>query len=498
MLYLIVAVILSTIAIQVYWNYKNYQTNKQQLINEVRHSLNTSVESYFADLAQTRTFSIISDSMIEPSYVIDTIKKANGAHQIKLSQNVHRSPDKINGVIDSGRVLYGVQGSDTIFERFNLDSDSIKLNLRTLRSFEYETDSIQLTQIGELRSLTSKIVISLSHDSLRLKSIDSLFSEELKTRNIDVQFELSYSFNEFLRHRHGQDSVHVEQGNISLNATSPFLPPHTTLTVTFSNSTSELFKRSLLGISISTLLILAVIGCLFYLLRIIKHQKQLAEIKNDLISNITHEFKTPIATIGVAVEGIRNFDVLDDKEKTKSYLDMSKQQLDKLNTMVEKLLETATLDSESLSLHKSENDIIALIKAVVEKHQIVKGDKSIKVELINHPIEISIDEFHIENAINTILDNAIKYGGEDIQVSVKDLGKTVVIDISDNGNTLRKGDKDKIFEKFYRIPKGNTHDVKGFGIGLYYAKKVIEKHGGSLNLSLTKHLTTFSITLPHG
>ena len=286
MLYLIVAVILSTITIQVYWNYKNYQTNKQQLINEVRHSLNAAVESYFADLAQERTFSIIADSLVEPAFRVDTIKNSNGIRQIKLSQNILSTADSVNGIIDSGRVLYGVHGSDTTFERYNLDNDSIKLNLRTLGSFEFETDSIQFEQIGELRSLTSKIVISLSHDSLRVKSIDSLFSEELKTRDIDVRFELSHSFNEFLRHRHQRDSVTIENGNISLNATSPFLPPHTTLKVKFSNSIKELFKRSLLGISISTLLVLAVIGCLFYLLRIIKHQKQLAEIKNDLISNI--------------------------------------------------------------------------------------------------------------------------------------------------------------------------------------------------------------------
>jgi two-component system phosphate regulon sensor histidine kinase PhoR len=370
--------------------------------------------------------------------------------------------------------------------------------LRTIGNFEIESDSIKIVHLGELRSLTSKIVVSLSSDSLRLRSIDSLFSEELNTKNIDVNFELAHSFDEILKHRHSQDSVYEEKGEIKLNASSPFLPPHTTLTVTFSNSTKELFKRSMLGILISSLLVFAVIGCLIYLLKIINNQKQLAEIKNDLISNITHEFKTPIATIGVAVEGIRNFEVIKDKEKTKSYLDMSKQQLNKLNTMVEKLLETATLDSESLSLHKSETDINQLIELIVKKHILVNSHKAINTNLFQGSTIVNIDEFHIENALNNIIDNAVKYGGDEINISTYNENNNLVVEISDNGKTLKKKDKERIFEKFYRVPKGNTHDIKGFGIGLYYAKKVIEKHNGSITLDLSKKITTFRIKLPNG
>ena len=133
--------------------------------------------------------------------------------------------------------------------------------------------------------------------------------------------------------------------------------------------------QGLSGILLSLLLSIAIISCLFYLLKTIKHQKQIAEVKNDLISNITHEFKTPISTIGVALESIKNFNVIDDKEKTKSYLEMSSTQLNKLNVMVEKLLETATLDSEDLDLNKDEIDIVVLISALLEKHKISLDDK---------------------------------------------------------------------------------------------------------------------------
>ena len=109
----------------------------------------------------------------------------------------------------------------------------------------------------------------------------------------------------------------------------------------------------------------------------------------------------------------------------------------------------------------------------------------------------SIDVFHFENAINNIIDNAIKYGGKDISVEIVKQNNSIEITISDNGTSLTEGHKKHIFEKFYRVPKGNTHDVKGFGIGLYYTKKIIEKHNGNIDLSI-KPNTTFKITLPDG
>ncbi len=246
----------------------------------------------------------------------------------------------------------------------------------------------------------------------------------------------------------------------------------------------------------STILVLAVISCLLYLLKIIKNQKQLAEVKNDLISNITHEFKTPIATIGVAIESIKNFNVLDDKEKTKTYLNMSNNQLSKLNVMVEKLLETATLDSDSLKLEKENYNIAEILLSIVDKHKI-QTEKPISYTATSNKITANIDVFHFENAINNILDNAIKYGGNTIKINLSQNSIAFTVSISDNGNSLTKSNKDKIFEKFYRVPKGNTHDVKGFGIGLYYAKKIAEKHGGTMHLDLENNTTTFKISMPN-
>jgi two-component system phosphate regulon sensor histidine kinase PhoR len=252
----------------------------------------------------------------------------------------------------------------------------------------------------------------------------------------------------------------------------------------------------LLGVFISLILVLAIIGCLFYLLKIIKHQKQLAEVKNDLISNITHEFKTPIATISVALESIKNFNAIKDKEKTKNYLEMSSNQLEKLNTMVEKLLETATLDSGNLELNKDQVDISHLLENLVSKYKIQDSKKEILLNKPKETIMASVDAFHLENAISNIIDNAIKYGGNKIAIVINQTAISFSVSVTDNGNSLDKNNKTQIFEKFYRIPKGNTHDVKGFGIGLYYSKKIVEKHDGIITLDLDNN-TTFKMSLPN-
>ena len=265
----------------------------------------------------------------------------------------------------------------------------------------------------------------------------------------------------------------------------------------YNNPNIEALKRSSTGILLSLLLSLAVISSLFYLLKIINQQKELAEIKNDLISNITHEFKTPITTISTAIEAIENFNMINDKEKTKKYLSISSDQLKKLHLMVEKLLETATLDSEKLLLKKEPTNLIDLADKLTKKHQLITPNKIITFSSNIAELEKEIDSFHFENAISNLIDNAIKYGGKTIEVNINAVLNNTEISVADDGNGIEKHQQEKIFEKFYRVPKGNTHDVKGFGIGLYYTKKIIEKHDGFISLTSNPKQTVFKITLPN-
>ncbi|RZK11004.1 MAG: HAMP domain-containing histidine kinase, partial [Flavobacterium sp.] len=204
----------------------------------------------------------------------------------------------------------------------------------------------------------------------------------------------------------------------------------------------------------------------------------------------------PITTISSAIEGIRNFNDVDDKEKTNRYLNISGQQLKKLEIMVEKLLETASLDTNELVLNKENINIVELIKSNIEKHQMVASEKEIIFHSNLEQLDCKVDLFHFENAISNLIDNAIKYGGNYIRVNLSKKGNQTSITIEDDGLGIEKAQREKIFDKFYRIPKGNVHDVKGFGIGLFYSKKIIEKHGGTLELVPNIKTTIFKISFP--
>lgn len=502
-LYTITLVIIVTIGIQVYWNYKNYLTNKQQLINDVQISLDRAVDGYYANLAEKTTLGISFNETNTEKF----FKKGSSFNKILTDIDEKKGRiQELNNIefseIEGVKILRGFAADSMMYseKNKNINADDFKSRIKDLK--EKNPD----IKFEKIKMLTSKVMISITNDTLNLKTIDSLLKQELNRKKIAIDFNLNFKTNDGICNGICDEIIVIETDSTHFNhkdalstlSKSTFLPNEGNLSINFTNETKVILARMLGGISISTLLVFAIISCLFYLLKIINKQKQLAEIKNDLISNITHEFKTPIATIGAALEGINNFNIIDDKEKTKKYIDMSSGQLSKLNLMVEKLLETATLDSESLNLKKEELDIITLLTSLSNRYQTHNPNKSISTNFKNKSLIASVDVFHFENALNNILDNAIKYGGNSISIEIISNKNKFTISISDNGTGLTKANKERIFEKFYRIPKGNQHDVKGFGIGLYYTKSIIEKHEGTITLNLKNKRTTFKIELPNG
>lgn len=504
-LYIIILVIASTIAIQVFWNYKNYQTNKQQLINDVQVSLDKSVDSYYENLTKKNTLGLVFDKGVNESF----FKKDSGftklIKSIDFEDGNAMNLDSIDvNTLENVKIFKGLSADSLRNEtnnkknRFNLSNKEGKANFKkftdSIKSIRNNKYPEKVDRNKSLEFLTSKVVFSMTNDTLKLRTIDSLLKIELNRKALILDYGLT--FNKPKGKTQTFNALPNTNKGLSTSSKSTFLPDESELKIYFKNEKKLILTRIFGGIIISTLLILAVISCLFYLLKIINKQKQLAEIKNDLISNITHEFKTPIATIAVALESIKDFNVLDDKVKTKKYLNLSSTQLSKLNIMVEKLLETATLDSESLKLNKEPIDLVPLISVLTEKHQMQTESKSLIFNASAEEITTNIDIFHFENAINNIVDNAVKYGGDEISISIHKKEDQTEIIIADNGNSLTKQQTTQIFDKFYRVPKGNTHDVKGFGIGLYYTKKIIDKHNGSVKVSINNG-TTFKITIPN-
>lgn len=500
-LYGIATVILATIAIQIYWNYKNYLVNKQQLFNDVQLSLDKAVDDYYAQLAEESTVGLALSGDSQKNAFEDGGLLEQLATKIDSNQSTFITFDSLD-VHDIKEVqIFRGQRADSLRNSISANEvspDSFKTFMKELK----QTQSFEPKPDFEL--LTSKIVISISNDTLETTKVDSLFSKELIRKSIDVDYELLFyskddrwAYLDKYKKWPEIDVPEKRKEQLVTESKSTFLPDQSVLLIAFSNTTKTILSRILSGILISLILVIAVISTLFYLLKIIQNQKQMAEIKNDLISNITHEFKTPIATIGVALEGMQSFDVLQDKERTNSYLNMSTQQLSKLNIMVEKLLETASLDSNNLKLDKSSEDIVILVKSLVNRSLSQAPEKTINFNSNSHSCHMAIDAFHFENAVNNILDNAIKYGGSCIAVNLISHDSGVEISVTDNGLGIPTEHQKLIFDKFYRVPKGNRHDVKGFGIGLYYTKSIIQEHCGEVKLESKPGNTTFKIKLNH-
>lgn len=521
--YIIAITIVATIAIQFYWNYKNFEENKRQITNEIQLSLDNAVEEYYVTLAKSNFITIVENqheddkSLKESSIgkILQKLKEKNPSKEkpkvtlnnIKITSDDNLSQEKIDSMMNETKKFvteFNIQNDSLTHKKvkairisskfiddkngFNENSDGTKTPVKYFKG-KKAADSLKLF------TNLKPIFISFLDESLEYNKIDSLIEKQLTQKGIDIKTSFHHLKNDTLFHQ-TKDSI-LNSETFVVTSKSTYVKEDQGFELVYNNPNFEAFKRSFGGISLSLLLSLLIISSLFYLLKIINQQKELAIIKNDLISNITHEFKTPIATVSTAIEAIENFNVLEDKEKTKKYLAMSGVQLKKLHQMVEKLLETATLDSEQLLLKKETIDVVEMTERLVIKHKMLANQKELVFSSNLQPIYLHIDVFHFENVISNLIDNAIKYGGNRIEININSILKSAEITIADNGNGIDKNQQEKIFDKFYRVPKGNTHDVKGFGIGLYYCKKIIDKHAGNITLNSDNKKTIFKITMPN-
>jgi two-component system phosphate regulon sensor histidine kinase PhoR len=493
-LYFITATIVLTIAVQLYWNYNNYLDNKQRVQNEIQSSLDIAIDEYYTDLSKSNFFTIIDyDSInIKSSFLKDVWNEDINSSKSKVSiSSIKISSDYKGDVSSIPKILDSIFITDTIEFEFNDEKITPKKLTKyqpEIQKFKINSDSLKF-----LKGIQS-VAIALNNDEINFTRLDSIFTNQLSKKGIKTPHYLVL-LEKDIKVGGSNKAKDIELSLFS-NSKSTFLRPDQNLRAYYKDPTIQALKKSSTGILLSLLLSLSVIFCLVYLLKIISTQKELAEIKNDLINNITHEFKTPIATISTAIEAIESFNVSDNKEKTKQYAAISAFQLKKLHQMVEKLLETATLDSESLMLQKEPTNIVDLIAKIAKKFELLtKKEINFKTNIDSKILKI--DRFHFENAISNLVDNAIKYGGDSIEVNLNSVLNVTEISVADNGKGIDKSQQERIFDKFYRVPKGNTHDVKGFGIGLYYTQKIIEKHNGSINVSSNFDNTIFKLQIPN-
>jgi two-component system phosphate regulon sensor histidine kinase PhoR len=254
-------------------------------------------------------------------------------------------------------------------------------------------------------------------------------------------------------------------------------------------------------IAASIIFTLVIIAAFTLTVRTMFSQKKLSEIKTDFINNMTHELKTPLATISLAIDALVNDKVIGDREKIKYYSGMIKEENRRMNKQVEKILQSAKLERQEIKLNLQHVDAHALIRKVADNLtlQIQEKNGVLALNLASAKHIVHVDEVHFSNIIFNLLDNAIKYAADNLEIEIHTAttSNMLAIKIRDNGIGMSKETLSHIFEKFYRAHTGNLHNVKGFGLGLNYVKAITEAHGGKVKVeSALGKGSIFTVTFP--
>jgi two-component system phosphate regulon sensor histidine kinase PhoR len=326
-------------------------------------------------------------------------------------------------------------------------------------------------------------------DSLKLQEINTAYKGTLQEQKLNVPFSI-------LR----IDSAGNEEQAFN-EVTVGFIKP-ITYKMELGNTFPYLLKRITAPILFSIFLLGITILSFVLLYRNLLKQRRLAELKNEFISNITHELKTPIATVGVAIEALQNFNAIHDPEKTKEYLDISKNELQRLSLLVDKVLKLSMFEKKEMELKKEQFDCRQLVKEVMNsmKLQFEKYHAQVNLQTEGENFLVEADKLHITSVVYNLLDNALKYSKENpvINVQLKSHPEHIELSVSDNGIGIEPAYKEKIFDKFFRVPSGNKHNIKGYGLGLSYVAEVLKRHQGRVHVETELNKgSIFTATFPY-
>ncbi|MCU0375961.1 MAG: HAMP domain-containing histidine kinase [Chitinophagaceae bacterium] len=357
------------------------------------------------------------------------------------------------------------------------------------RSINFEED-LQKYSHGHLI-----IFQPISEADFKSGRLNPIFRQALEKANLPFEFTPGI-------HRDSLDSTRISvKGNTEgRRPESEFSMIMSTLD--FGRAFPFLFPRILTQTAFSLIITSLVILAFWFMYRSLKQQYRLAAIKNDFISNMTHELKTPVATVSVAVEAIRTFNALQNPERSKEYLDIAHLELQRLGLLIDKVMRMAVFESGQVKLQQEPVDMVELINEVTQsialQAQKVNGTIRTRIEVAKAPL--TGDRLHLLSVLYNLLDNALKYRSEkpEIEVALTPSGSSWMIEVSDNGPGIDAAYQDKIFEKFFRVPQGDRHDTKGYGLGLSYVADMVQRHQGTISVkSQPGKGTTFTIRLPN-
>lgn len=406
------------------------------------------------------------------------ISDRNDSGTTSTDHFVFINTDSIARNLDSA-YAHGINKLDSLVGRFDLQTDS---SGKFKQRFEIKTH--------KLRRVASQVVqeISTWEENIPVERISEVLKKELENRDIPVSFQLGIIKDSVISEQStDSDTLLLHKSNYKVNLyPNGIFEKNVLLSVYFPEKDTFIYRTInwLLIISlIFSIIILVTFGASIYF---ILKQKKISEMKSDFINNMTHEFKTPIATISVAADSISNPRIIGDPDRIRYFIEMIKKENIRMNRQVEDILTIARLDKkdfefkwEAFNLHMVIEEAIASIALQAEKRQgLITSELNAK-----NPVATS-DPVHFSNLIFNLLDNAIKYSTDapEVKISTQNTTKGVLIAVEDKGIGMTKAVQSHIFERFYRQSSGNVHNVKGFGLGLSYVKAVLEANRGSISV----------------
>ncbi|RJP73000.1 MAG: sensor histidine kinase [Ignavibacteriales bacterium] len=374
--------------------------------------------------------------------------------------------------------------TDSLGEKYITEENKISIMLRDL-------------SLNNKKKIVSKVADQLVkadqipiQERVKFSVVDSLLKINLTEAGINLPYTFGITPGE------GDPAIIIQRNankndllNSSLKAklfpNDIFSPPNY-LSIYFPDRTFFILKEMSVILALSLLFISAIGFGFIYTIRTIIKQKRFGSLVIDFINNMTHEFKTPISTISLATEAMTNTQVIEDKEKLHRYTNVIKDENTRMRRQVEKILQMAVLEQGEYELDLTKIDIHdVIIKAKHNASLLIDGNGGkISLQLAAENYFINADALHITNIIHNILDNAVKYSDDniDITIATENINDSVQIKISDKGIGIKEEDLKKIFDKYFRVPSDNVHDVKGFGLGLSYVKLMVDAHKGKIEI----------------
>ncbi|WP_297762246.1 HAMP domain-containing sensor histidine kinase [uncultured Muriicola sp.] len=507
--------LIGIISVQLYWIKRSVDDKEEQFSNAIAEVLNR-----VTDKIEEREMRDYSDRFLSLKDSLGEFKSSNLSNIFFIDRDINSNEILFysHGILEED---YNI--ASTFFDSVTGDTAAIKniTSKRTKTIFKeeygldgkaYSLNPIQkLEKIGGLSSIDKAVFDDVYrqyaenvpiHKRVSKQEIELLLNQELSNMTINTDFQYGiYSRGlptkvKSRRFKFGESTIYKAPIFKNSEGTSNFA-----LLLSFP-SKKKFLLQSVLGMAFLSLLftlviVIAYASAIYQLIR----QKQISEIKSDFINNMTHEFKTPIATINLAVEAIRNPKIIGDEAKVRRYLQMIRDENKRMHAQVENVLRISKLERNQLDISKDRVDAHDLIQTAISHVDLIVLDRGgyIHTHLDAKRSEILANEMHFGNVLVNIIDNAIKYSPEapKIDINTEVVNNYLIIKIEDQGAGMSKAVLNKVFEKFYREHTGDLHNVKGHGLGLAYVKKIVEDHQGEVYAESEKGKgSTFYIKVP--